>query len=83
MQLEADPEQLTQQVSALLAYQSASSPALLQPALLCLQASHPQLAARLDRSDRISAMHRAELQALETIDLLSLYSSWKATSTAG
>ncbi len=83
MQLAADPEQLTAQISALLADQMASSAALLELALLCLQAGHPQLAARLACSDRLSAIHRAELDALDAIDLLSLYSSWKATGTAG
>jgi len=83
MQLAADPEQLTAQISALLADQMASSAALLELALLCLQTGHLELATRLGRSGRLSADHRAELQALETIDLLSLYSSWKATSTAG
>ena len=83
MQLDADSEQLTEQVSALLADQMASSAALQNLALLCLQTGHPELAARLGRSDRLSVDHRAELQTLDTIDLLTLYGSWKATSTAG
>jgi len=83
MQLDADPHQLAEQVSALLADAASPSAALLQLALLCLQTGHPQLAARLACSDQLSAVHRAELDALNTIDLLSLYSSWKATCTAG
>ena len=83
MQLDADPHQLAEQVSALLADTASPSAALLQLALLCLQTGHPQLAARLACSDRLSAVHRAELDALNTIGLLSLYSSWKATCTAG
>jgi hypothetical protein len=83
MQLYAEPTQLADQVSSLLADATSPSAALLQLALRCLQTGHPQLAARLACSDRLSAVHRAELDALNTIDLLSLYSSWKATGTAG
>ena len=83
MQLYAEPTELAEQVSALLADATSPSAALQQLALCCLQTGHPELAARLGRSSRLSADHRAELQALETIDLLSLYTSWKATSAAG
>lgn len=83
MQLDAEAHQLAEQVSALLADTASPSAALLQLALLGLQTGHPQLAARLACSNRLSAVHRAELDALKTIDLLSLYSSWKATCTAG
>jgi hypothetical protein len=83
MQLDADLHQLAEQVSALLADAASPSAALLQLALRCLQTGHPQLAARLACSDRLSAVHRAELDALNTIDLLSLYSSWKTAATAG
>ena len=83
MQLYAEPTELAEQVSALLADASSISGDLLQLALCCLQTGHPELATRLGRSDRLSLDHRAELQGLETIDLLSLYTSWKATSTDG
>ncbi len=83
MQLYVEPTQLAEQVSALLADAASPSAALQQLALLCLQTAHPELAAGLGRSGRLSFDHRAELQTLETIDLLSLYTSWKATSTAG
>jgi hypothetical protein len=83
MQLDADPHQLAEQVRDLLADAASPSAALLQLALLCLQTGHPQLAARLACSDQLSAVHRAELDALSTIDLLSLYRSWKTTCTAG
>jgi hypothetical protein len=83
MQLYAEPTELAEQVSALLADASSISVDLLQLALCCLQTGHPELAARLDRSGRLSADHLSELQGLETIDLLSLYTSWKAASATG
>ena len=84
MQLYAETTELTAQVSALLAGEAApSSAALLQLALLCLQTGHPEQAARLRRSGRLSAEHQAELESLERSDPLSLYSSWKAAATLG
>lgn len=84
MQLYAEPNELTAQVSALLAGEAApSSAALLQLALLCLQTGHPHQAVRLRRSGQLSAEHQAELENLERSDPLSLYSSWKAAATLG
>ena len=48
-----------------------------------LDADPYQLVARLACSDQLSTVHRAELDALNTIDLLSLYSSCKAAATTG
>ena len=47
MQLDADPHQLAEQVSDLLADAASPSAALLQLALRCLQTGHPQLAVLL------------------------------------
>ena len=84
MELYAHSEAIAAQVSALLAGEAApSSPALLQLALLCLQTGPPDQATRLRCSGQLSAEHLAELQSLESCDLLSLYTSWKAAASNG